>query len=318
MNVIYLVSEQFRYENTIHADSGPGYARRHRWMVAEISKLRDVVRDHVTLIDNRVTPDEIPAIERSITAFPRSPFYIKVVDPYWECVQQPYYRWLLKLTRHRNVRFVGPYQAVGFISILTDMAGADAYIQLPYAYEANRELPLAEETKRKFLIVSGATHPDFYPERVAIIRSVRRHRWIARGVNILGHPGYPDIGQSPQHKVTGDAYVQFLSQYTFMYLEPSREGLEFLKYTECAYAGCVPVGRAPATFPSELKKIVIAWESADLKSGLRAIRSIPTTTAIDIARRYRYELKGIRDPEALNQRLIDRCRYDRESLAGGP
>jgi len=302
--ITYLLSERFAYETTIHADAGPGYAHRQKWPVQVLSCLREVADLGPTLIDNRITGEEMAEVSRLIAALPRTPFYLKVVDPYWEHIRNPYYRWLLGLAKYPNVCFIGPYQATGLTALLQELGRPDSYVHLPYAYEAERELPLNPACRTKFLAFTGATHPDFYPERSAVLRAIRRHWWSARRINVLPHPGYPDIGQVARHAVTGNRFLEFLAVHRFMYLEPSRDRLEFLKYTECAYAGCVPVGRAPATFPAGLQELVLPLESGTLRRDLRRLAAMPPAACSDAVRLYRERLRHARNPDILNARLI--------------
>ncbi len=302
--ITYLLSERFDYKKTIHADAGPGYARRQQWPSAPLSRLAACAPLGPTLIDNRITEEETAAISRLLPALVRHPVYIKVVDPYWEHIRSPYYRWLLGLTKFPNVCFLGPYQATALTALLRELSRPDAYVHLPYAYESARELPLDAAGREKFIAFSGAVHPDFYPERSAMLRAMRRHWWAARGIKVLPHPGYPDIGQTAKHRVIGDSFLGFLSAFRFMYLEPGRDSLEFLKYSECAYAGCVPVGRAPATFPAELRGLVLPLEAGSLRADLRRLAAMTPAAGSDVARLYRENLRQARDPGMLNEMLF--------------
>lgn len=300
----YLLSEEFAYEKTIHADAGPGYARRQKWPALPLSRLREATAEGPTLIDNRISVGEMAAVSQVLAALERHPVYVKVVDPYWEHIRDPYYQWLLSLTKFPNVSFIGPYPATSLTALLCKLSRPDAYVHLPYAYETERELPLDAGGRSKFLVFSGAVHPDFYPERSAMLRALRRHWWASRRVNVLPHPGYPDVGQAARHSLTGDRFLEFLATHRFMYLEPSRDSLEFLKYSECAYAGCVPIGRAPDAFPAKLRELILPLESANLRQDLRRLSAIPQSACVDAARTYREQLKRHRDPHVMNLALV--------------
>lgn len=314
-NTIYLLSERFDYGKTIHADAGPGYARRHRWATAPLSALSEAARHGPVIIDNRVTEEETVELTQKIPKLRRHPIYVKVVDPYWECVRQPYYHWLLTLTHQANVCFVGPYQATAMTGLIKLISGPARYLQIPYAYEEDRELPIDSGRRKGFLAFTGATHAEFYPERVAMLRTLRRHWWTSRKVTILPHPGYPDIGQTSRHNVTGEQFLRFLAGHRFMYLEPSREGLEFLKYSECAYAGCVPAGRPPESFGSELRDLILTVDSGDIVSHLRALRSWTDEACRDRAQAYRKHLKAARSVQVIEEQLRIHWRSLNERLA---
>ncbi len=300
---VYLLSERFDYTKTIHADSGPGYARRHRWTTAPLSALRSLAGNGPVLVDNRITDEETAMISSRLPSLGGLPIYVKVVDPYWEWIRNPYYQWLLSIARFPNICFVGPYQATAFTALLARLAGEHAYLHLPYAYEEDRELPLDSVDRRELLAFTGATHPDFYPARAAMVRALRRRWWATRGVKQLRHPGYPDVGQTAVHDVTGDRFIRFLAHHRFMYLEPSRDGLEFLKYTECAYAGCTPAGRSPASFDPELQHLVMPLDAGSLVTDLRRLRSLSPEACLKNARDYREKLKAVRSVSVVEQRL---------------
>lgn len=301
----YLLSEEFVYEKTIHADAGPGYARRHKWATLPFSRLQEAMAGGPTLIDNRISVGEMAKIDQVLASLARHPVYVKVVDPYWEHIRNPYYQWLLGLAKCPNVSFIGPYQTTGLTELLCKLSRPDAYVHLPYAYEAEKELPLDTGRRSQFLVFSGAVHPDFYPERSAMLRAMRRHWWASRRINVLPHPGYPDVGQVARHSLTGDRFLNFLATHRFMYLEPSRDRLEFLKYSECAYAGCVPVGRAPDTLPAGLRELILPLESSNLRRDLRRLSAMTPSACMDAARTYREQFRRHRDPDAMNLELVD-------------
>jgi hypothetical protein len=304
VQVIYLLSESFPYERTICDDAGPGYARRHQWPTRPLQALAQVAPHAPVVIDNRLTQDELAAVGEQLPHLSRHPVYFKVVDPHWECLAQPYYQHLARLARLPHVFYVGPYQPTRLTGFLSELAGRDAYVNLPFAYERARELPLATGPREHLLSVSGAADPTYYPERAAILHALRRH-WLARWqASILPHPGYPDAGHTLKHRITGDAYIAYLARHRFMYVEPSRDRLEFLKYSECAYAGCVPVGRAPATFEPELASLVLPLESTRLAGDYGALRRRTREQDNDHAREYRARLAEKRDPALLTARLV--------------
>lgn len=311
----YLLSEQFPYEKTIAADAGPSYARRQAWTTHPLSELRALVPHGPVVVDNRATESEMAEVVRGATALPCHPIYVKVVDPHWECIRQPYYQWLLKLSRLSNVCFVGPYQPTRFTQMLSELSHAEAYLNIPYGYESAKELPLALPARRKFLVFSGATHAEYYPERAALLNALRRHWWSARAVTILPHPGYPDVGQAARHNITGDHYLTFLAAHRFMYLEPSRDGLEFLKYSECAYAGCVPTGRPASTLPTAARTALTPLESSSLKHDLRRLANLPIDECQHLAETYRECFRRERAPAALNRALIEHWQRQSDRLA---
>ncbi len=313
--IIYLLSEHFDYGKTIHADAGPGYAHRHQWTVGNLSQLREAASSGPTLVDNRITEPEMAEVSRLIATMPRHPIYLKVVDPYWEQIRSPYYQWLMGLTKFPNVCFIGPYHPTGLTALLRTLSRPDAYVHLPYAYEIGKDVPLDATKRAKFLAFTGAVHPDYYPERSAMLRAMRRHWWAARRITVLPHPGYPDVGQVARHAVTGERFLEFLAAHRFMYLDPSRDSLEFLKYSECAYAGCVPVGRPPATFAGELRNLVLPLASRSLRQDLQRLAAMTPADCREAARHFRERLRQDRDPVALNGALLAHYQDQKMRLA---
>ena len=123
---------------------------------------------------------------------------------------------------------------------------------------------------------------------------------------MLEHPGYPDIGHEQKHEQIGARYVKHLARYAFMFVSPSRCRLEFLKYGECAAAGCVPLGVLPRGFPRAAAE---AFVELDFSSTFRLERSVrralqmPADEVRDRARAYRAALRTARDAAALNETL---------------
>lgn len=303
-NVTYILSESFDYDRMIHADAGTKYAERQKWVTAPLSAVGDLTANGPVIIDQRLTAEELNALVELIWKLPSDRIlYFKIVDPYWECIQQPYYQLLLYLTRFRNIRFIGPYHEVGIIGVLSGLAERSVYLHVPYAYEPDKEVALNPEKRGKRLAFSGAADPTYYPERAAVLRILQR-KWFSWGrVSILPHPGYPDVGHRQRHTVIGSKYIDFLASHWFMYLEPSRDQLEFLKYSECAYAGCVPIGRSPASFDPELASLILKMESATLKEDMTRSMVLSPHRLREHAQKYRDLLRARRDPDQLNERL---------------
>ena len=59
--------------------------------------------------------------------------------------------------------------------------------------------------------------------------------------------------------MVGDAYIKELSRYRYAAVCSSRLRLEFLKYREIAYAGCVPIGDLPGTLSDCPSEGIIQW-----------------------------------------------------------
>ena len=135
-------------------------------------------------------------------------------------------------------------------------------------------------------------------------------------MDVLPHPGYPDTGQTARHNITGANYIKHLASYRFMYLEPSRDELEFLKYSECAYAGCVPAGRKAPTLPAIAQQQVQALESNFLCRDLQRLEALSVGECEQLAKQYRETLARERDAATLSRQLLAHWLRQRQRLTG--
>lgn len=88
-----------------------------------------------------------------------------------------------------------------------------------------------------------------------------------------------------------------------MFIFPSRYGLELLKYSKCAYAHCVPVGKALVSFSSSLKEFFIKLNFDNITKSIKYIFTITESELEDIANNYYLTLKQERRPDVLNSKL---------------
>ena len=251
----YLISSDLDYSRSISPAAGPVYAERMGWPVLHFD---DVFGDEGivgvseawTVVDNRLSERECELLVAAIEANPEPPFVLKVVDPYYEwCRDHWYYRMLFAVARRPNVYFLSPYVPAEVVADLDRASGGGRLAVIPYAYPADVEQPAGGDRKPS-VIFSGSQHRAVYPFRYQFGRLTKWWPRVGRRVDVLEHPGYPDIGQEQKHEKIGARYIEYLSRYAFMFVSPSRCRLEFLKYGECAAAGCVPMGVPPSRIPS--------------------------------------------------------------------
>jgi len=248
MKKVLILSNHFDYDRMITYDAGPGYARGMEWESAYLRDL-DHQGDAITIIDNRLTEEECFQMEAAILHQQHRCFVLKIVDPYREeCSSHWYYKFLFRVGALPNVLFLSPYQPTELVHDLDEMTSRRKLIVIPYPFQERFAIQPSMAHRRHQIIFSGNDGRNLYPERVKFLRRVRRHPLLRWTTQVLRHPGYPDVGHTPVHHLIGPRYIQHLSQFRFMFLSPSRCGLEFLKYSECAYARCVPVGVPPNSF----------------------------------------------------------------------
>ena len=316
-SIYYILSERFDYSRLICDDAGPGFARRHGWQTVPLTAAHTVAtKPHV--FDNRLTDGELSALAGHVAAFPRQPVFIKVVDPQLTAIAQPFYQEVLSLVWRPNVQLVGPYHTTGITALAGRIAGREIYHFLPYAYDRTREQPIERQSNRRRkrkLLLSGPLAPAVYPDRWRVYKAQRRRLWAIGMVKHLKHPGYPDIGMRPKHCITGENFLEFASGYAAMWVDPSAEGLELLKYCDCAYAGCAPFGVAAATLPAaasaEIWSVSPATEARSMRAGLsRGLEELAASAA-----RYRAALRVERDPDCWNRRFVEWWKAAKARLA---
>ena len=259
-----------------------------------------------TVVDNRLSERECELLVAAIEANPETPFVLKVIDPYYEwCRDHWYYRMLFAVARCPNVRFLSPYVPAELVADLDRASGGDRLVVIPYAYPADVEQPAGGDRKPR-VIFSGSQHRAVYPFRYQFDRLATWWPPVGRRVEVLEHPGYPDIGQEQKHERVGARYVEHLSRYAFMFVSPSRCRLEFLKYGECAAAGCLPLGTLPNGLPAEAAEAFVELDFGSvfrLERSTRRALQMPVDEVEARARAYRDAMRTHRDPALLNEAL---------------
>lgn len=249
---VYLLSEIFDYSKRMYnGDCGEEYAQSIglnaiKWKSFLLSGY------NVAIFDTRLQAKELSEIYHLVSNNLTLTFIMTVTDPYYENeTNNPYIKLLFDLVEFSNVKILSKYQPEEVVKELAKSYTVDRFLTLNYSYDPTQELPLLSQKKNQ-IVFSGATYKEIYPERFIFLKRTRRT--ISRFyIKLLKHPGYPDTGGSLTHDIIGVSYIKFLSQYRFMFISPSRCGLEFLKYREAAYAGILPIGLSPKTFSPEMK-----------------------------------------------------------------
>ena len=161
-----------------------------------------------------------------------------------------------------------------------------------------------EDGPYRRLLLDMAAEPNVvYPERTELHSALRRQPLLRLVIRHLKHPGYPDVGDPVVHRHIGGDFARLLADYRFMVVSGSRCDLEFLKYRECAYAGCVPVGLAPASFPTELRESVLLIEPARPWQSLKRQLRLPGTEIARRAKVFADLQHSYRNPGLLNREL---------------
>ncbi|MEP0548299.1 MAG: hypothetical protein ABJF88_15285 [Rhodothermales bacterium] len=307
----YVISSDLDYSQSISPAAGPVYAERMGWPVLSFdeafgSEFEILCSEGWTVVDNRLSERECEILTASIEANPEMPFVLKAIDPYYEwCRDHWYYRMLFAVARRPNVYFLSPYVPAEVVADLDRASGGDRLVVVPYAYPADVEQPAGGGRKQQ-VIFSGNQLRTVYPFRYQFDRIATWWPPLGRHVDVLEHPGYPDIGEEQKHEQIGARYIEHLARYAFMFVSPSRCRLEFLKYGECAAAGCVPIGVLPRGFPADATEAFVQLDFDNVFRLERSTRRAIQTPADEIearARAYRDAMRSRRSASVLNEQL---------------
>jgi hypothetical protein len=295
-------------ESLICRDAGPPYAGSLglQWSGVE-SLCKPVSSGDVLIIDSTLNDSEVRVVQELIDRQENS-VLLKVVDPYWvrgnHGKHKSAYSALVEThCRLPNVGLLSPYQPSEWLKMVVEKFNPKLLV-LPYPYVLEAELPLtfADFSGRlDRAILTGALSARKYPRRARIHRLrylLPRYR---RNFDLLAHPGYPIPGEARRHNLIFGDFVKFIGGYKYFFVDPSRADLEFLKYTECAYAGCVPVGAPASSLSDAAQKLVL-----DTASFLKSTREPPAVRNrghFERAHAYRSVMSQIRRADELRARL---------------
>lgn len=258
MKLVYLLSDTFNYSNLICDDAGTGYATAMNWNYLKLSDLKDLNSDTAFVVDNRIEESDLPLLKNIIAENAHLTFLLKIVDPYIENTDHYYYRFLSEMSTARNTYLLSVYTAQELTRKLKDQF-VNRFIHLPYPYLQQKEIIFKRERKNK-IIIAGSINSVIYPYRYEIWKKVTRSFTRFIFFSILKHPGYIDLrpGQKYGHNITDKNFIDHLSGYKYMLMCPTKFHLELLKFNECAYAGCIPVGLPPDSYPQSVKDVFLS------------------------------------------------------------
>lgn len=300
MKVIYLLSDRFNYSQLLCDDAGPGYAQGMNWGCLHLHEFINIDKNTVFVIDNRIEQQEFDLLESIIEQNDTTIFFFKIVDPYVENSQHYYYQFLSKVSSLKNTSLLSVYHAVEITAQLKKQFN-NRYIHLPYPYLQQREINTDKRYNK--VIISGSINAVIYPYRNAVWLKVTRSFTRFLFFHTLMHPGYPDVDPnvSYKHEFIKDSFIKYLSQYKFMLLCPSRCDIEFLKFNECVYAGCLPVGLAPDSYPDHIKALFLQLRPKSLVKDI--LKIIFSRHKQNVIHKLRSFLQETRSPEELNKKL---------------
>ncbi len=247
LRIIYFHSDTHPYEKAIYPGVGPAFARPLSWQARPISRIDEGDCD-CAVVDNRLEPGDVEMLKRHlvVAASSRPPLFFRISDPDMPQAANPCVRFIFECADHPGVHYATTYDPEGPFLTFVRTLKASRVVHLPYPYDSSREVEIPLAVRRRKVLLSGSNSKTLYPLRHALRRKRSRFPWLRPLIFELKHPGYPEEGKPPRHDITHARFVDFAARFTHFFLCGTRYNVELMKYVECAYAGCVPVG-VPAT-----------------------------------------------------------------------
>jgi hypothetical protein len=263
----------------------------------------------VYLLDTMIHESECLRIIEILNKFKDSIFLFKIIDPYFEYERgKHFFKLLFKIAHFRNVFFVTNLYPKELTQELNAYTNERKMLFLPYPYQEQKEIKCIEYDflgRKNKICFSGAVNDLIYPNRSLFIKKWKYNPLLWNKIEKIKHPGYVDSNDKQLHNVVGDFYVEYLSNYRIMYLDASRSYLEFVKFSECAYAHCFPIGESPASFDSSFKQYFKEINYSKLSSSIKYVLSINQKEQFNIAQGYRNIFKKERNKILLQHKLLD-------------
>jgi hypothetical protein len=229
------------------------------WKPINLADVNEFSANEIYVIDNRINQQECEQLTSKIVQNIDSLFILKIVDPYFENEDNFYYQWLKETIRHKNTQLLSVYEPTEITYHLSKFL-IKPIIYLPYVYDSKKEVSLSDiKSRKRKVIISGYLNSKLYPFRYNVWRSSRRS--LSRlFFYVLEHPGYAEINNKNfSHTYVGTNFISHLASYKYMLLCGSRCEIEFLKFHECAYSGCMPIGLAQTYTQKKLRVCLKIW-----------------------------------------------------------
>lgn len=300
-NLVYIISDSHDYSGYIPEDSGPSWSNL---IGIPHSTLSNTIFDDKTtyLVDPLLSGDEASRLSQIIRNT-SAVFVLRVIDPYGPPQDANPVRTLaFEFAQNNRICVLSPYRPAEISRYIYMALGSKRFHVSPYPYDTRKEVDVWLDGPRIHKIaITGADNKYLYPlRRFARYKRLTNLRWRAFTTD-LKSMGYRVIGSPLQ--VAGSQYISYLARHSMMYLCPSRCGIELLKYRECAYAGCMPVGLAPDSLPKEAIDAFIPITPQCFSANLKLIASMNPSEVRERAQVYRNAMRSHRMPEDLLRKI---------------
>jgi hypothetical protein len=307
MQLRFITANDKMLAKLICRDAGPAYAKSLGLAWSDVDSLQDVSARDIVIVDHILNDSEVSRVQKLIER-QTTLVLLKVVDPYWcRATRGKYissYSALVETYCHLpNVAILSPYEPSEWLKNVVEKSNPKLLV-LPYPYvtEAEQHLDLENFSGRlDRAILTGALSGRKYPRRAMVYRLRYILAKYRRNFDLLDHPGYSAQGEVLSHNLIFTDFVKFISRYKYFFVCPSRANLEFLKYTECAYAGCVPVGVPATSLPLAAQKLFL--DTSHFLKSMREPAASRNLHHFERAQEYRSIMSKSRKSEELRARL---------------
>ena len=301
MKIIYFLSPAHPYETVIYPGVGPRYAKAFGWPTLNLDQLAEAECD-IGIVDNRLTPSDYGLIDSFLAqSKKRFPILFKLSDPDMPVYADPTTQFILARKDVDGVHYLSIYDPAGPLQDFIVSLKRSKTFRLPFPYDRNRELEKSFESRKRKVFLSGAENAALYPLRTRIHQRMKINPLMWPAVTVLKHPGYPEFSQEPRHNIMFDRYVEYAAQFSHFFLCPSRYRVELMKYVECAYAGCVPIGEPPSSLDEATRHCFVP-NAGSFMSLVRETLS-DKREMVRRAGAYRDVMRTLRDPGRLEREL---------------
>ena len=301
-NLIYVTSASHNYNGYIPEDAGPIWSDLIGIPHSELSNTK-FIDENIYIVDPLLSSKEVISLSQVIRNT-SAIFALRVIDPYWPPYDTNAVRALaFEFAQNKRVGVISPYQPTEINQYIYMALGPKRYHISPYPYDIRKEIDFELDSPRMNKIaITGANEKNIYPLRFfARYKRLTNLRWRAFTTD-LRPMGYR-IMVNPR-QISGSNYIDYLARHSMMFLCPSRSNVEFLKYRECAYAGCMPVGLAPNTLPSEAMNAFFTITPQCFSAKLALLARMDISEVRDRAQVYRKAMRAHRMPEDLLKKIV--------------
>jgi hypothetical protein len=302
MRIVYFISPKFRHETVLYSGVGPRFAQSFGWPIEPISSILDVTCD-AGLIDDRLTEEDFGQIDAFLAGSSKRTFPIlfRLSDPEMPTYEGAGVKYILRQKDLPGVHYFSIYDPEGPLLDFVRSLRCSRVVRLPYPYDASKQIDRDFALRKRRILLSGAQGRKLYPLRHGLRRKRRWNPLARLAVSELRHPGYPDIGNRQRHAIVHERYIEHAAGFTHFFLCPSRYRVELMKFVECGYAGCVPIGEPPTSLADHVRHCFLRYSGGTMEL-IKAI-SAGRREMTEMAAEYRRVMRAIRDPSTLNAAL---------------